>query len=183
MYARSDVNRGVHKAPANEPVNGVLDVSHRVTEGEHGILNENHVNAIRLYPNRAPMVFGARTRADEANNLAWRYVNVRRLLSYIEHSIVDGIQWAIFEPNNTGLWKSLDRTITEFLTRVWQSGALFGTTAPEAFYVKIDDELNPPSEMADGKLTIEIGVAPVKPAEFVIIRIGQWDGGSAVSEG
>lgn len=183
VYARSDVNRGVHKAPANEPVNGVLDVSHRVTEGEHGILNENHVNAIRLYPNRAPMVFGARTRADEANNLAWRYVNVRRLLSYIEHSIVDGIQWAIFEPNNTGLWKSLDRTITEFLTRVWQSGALFGTTAPEAFYVKIDDELNPPSEMANGKLTIEIGVAPVKPAEYVIIRIGQWDGGSAVSEG
>jgi len=110
-------------------------------------------------------------------------VNVRRLFSYVEDSILAGVRWAVFEPNSTGLWKGLDRSITEFLTRVWQSGALFGRTAAEAFYVKIDDELNPDSTRALGEVHIEIGMAPVRPAEYVVVRIGIWDGGAQVNEG
>jgi phage tail sheath protein FI len=126
------------------------------------------------------LVWGARTLTDQT---PWRYVNVRRLFSYVEDSVLAGVRWAVFEPNNTALWKGLERSVTEFLTRVWQSGALFGRTAKEAFYVKIDEELNPPAVRALGQVVIEIGMAPVRPAEFVVVRIGIWDGGARVSEG
>jgi phage tail sheath protein FI len=180
IMARSDGQYGVHKAPANEPVNGARDLGYPLNDTEHGQLNKANVNAIRRFPGRPPLVWGARTLAE---NTAWRYVNVRRLVSYIEESIVAGLRWAVFAPNNIALWKGLERTITEFLTRVWLSGALFGRTAAEAFYVKIDQELNPPDVRALGQVVVEVGLAPVQPAEFVIVRLGLWDGGSQVSEG
>ncbi len=182
IYARSDAQRGVHKAPANELISGALRLERQLTEGELGELNSAGINVIRSFPNSArPNVWGARTTAP-TDNVAWRYVNVRRLLLYIEESIQEGVRWAVFEPNDLALWQKIKRTINEFLTRVWQAGALFGATPQEAFYVKCDEELNPPAVRALGQVIIEIGVAPVRPAEFVIIRIGQWDGGSEVSE-
>jgi phage tail sheath protein FI len=180
IFARSDGQRGVHKAPANEPIRGALDLDYHLNATEQGMLNHGNINALRLFPGQPALVWGARTLTDST---PWRYVNVRRLFSYVEDSILQGIRWAVFEPNNTALWKGLERSITEFLTRVWQSGALFGRTAKEAFYVKIDDELNPPAVRALGQVIIEIGMAPVRPAEYVIVRIGMWDGGSQVSEG
>ena len=109
-------------------------------------------------------------------------VNIRRLFLYLEESIQEGIRWGLFEPNNLQLWQKLNRSITEFLLRVWRDGALFGATPKEAFYVRIDEALNPPSERALGRLTIEIGLKPSYPAEFIIVRIGIWQGGTAVSE-
>jgi hypothetical protein len=179
VFARTDADRGVHKAPANEVVNGVSDVSVMLDDQNHMRLNNANINAIRIYPGRAPAVWGARTLSDETT---WRFVNVRRLMNYIEKSIVEGTRWAVFEPNNLTLWKGLDRTITEFLSRVWRSGALFGSTADQAFYVKIDESINPSDLVNEGILTIEIGVAPVTPAEYIIIQIGQWDGGARISE-
>lgn len=183
IYARSDEQFGVHKAPANELITGALRLERKVTEGELGELNIAGINLLRTFPNRArPIVWGARTTVPPAET-AWRYVNVRRLLLYIEESIEEGIQWSVFQPNNLALWQKLIRTISEFLNRVWQSGALFGATADQAYYVKCDEELNPASVRALGQVYVEIGVAPVRPAEFVIVRIGQWEGGSEVSEG
>ena len=125
------------------------------------------------------MVWGARTTATDRN---FKDINKRRLLIFIEESIEEGIRWAVFEPNNLELWQKLKRSITEFLTRVWRDGALFGATAKEAFYVRIDEALNPPSTRALGRLYIEIGVQPTYPAEFIILRIGIWRGGSEVVE-
>ena len=181
-YARSDAQRGVHKAPANEMIAGALKLERYLTDAELGELNIEGINIIRTFPNRArPTIWGARTTAPAAE-APWRYVNVRRLLLYIEESIQEGIRWAVFEPNDLALWEKLKRTISEFLTRVWRAGALFGATPEEAFYVKCDEELNPAAVRALGQVIVEIGVAPVRPAEFVIIRIGQWEGGSEVSE-
>jgi hypothetical protein len=178
--ARVDGTVGVHKAPANEVVRGARDVAYALNDTEQGALNHANINAIRVFPGRPPLLWGARTLTD---GTVWRYVNVRRLVAFLEASLLQGLRWAVFEPNTTGLWKSLDRTISEFLTRVWQSGALFGRTAKEAFYVRIDEELNPPAVRDAGQVIIEIGVAPVRPAEFVVIRIGLWDGGSQTDEG
>ena len=125
------------------------------------------------------MLWGARTTATDRN---WQYVNVRRLFLYLEESIQEGIRWAVFEPNNLQLWQKLKRTITEFLARVWRDGGLFGATQEEAFYVRIDETLNPFSEQALGRLNIEIGVRPAYPAEFIIVRIGIWPGGSEATE-
>lgn len=179
IMARSDNQRGVHKAPANEPVRGAVDLAYPLNNAEQDVLNTKNINALRAFPGQPPLVWGARTLTD---GTPWRYVNVRRLFSYVEDSVLAGVRWAVFEPNNTGLWKGLERSITEFLTRVWQSGALFGRTAAEAFYVKIDDELNPPATRALGQVVVEIGMAPVRPAEYVVVRIGIWDGGASVNE-
>ncbi len=182
IYARSDKQRGVHKAPANEIIKGALKLERKLTDTEQGELNIEGVNVLRVFPNRArPIVWGARTTTPAAE-APWRYINVRRLFLYIEESIQEGIQWAVFEPNDLGLWEKLKRTINEFLTRVWRSGALFGATPDEAFYVKCDEELNPSYVRALGQVFVEIGIAPVRPAEFIIIRIGMWEGGSEVSE-
>jgi phage tail sheath protein FI len=180
IFARSDNLRGVHKAPANEPILGALDLAYNLNDTEQGALNHGNINALRLFPGRPPMVWGARTLTDST---PWRNVNVRRLFSFVEDSILQGVRWAVFEPNNYALWKGLERSITEFLTRVWLSGALFGRTAKEAFYVKVDEELNPATVRALGQVIVEIGMAPVRPAEYVIVRIGLWDGGSQISEG
>lgn len=183
ICARTDADRGVHKAPANELIRGAVGLERVVDKATQGELNEEGINVIRIFPGGArPIVWGARTTAPK-DVTAWRYVNVRRLFLFIEESIQEGLRWSVFEPNDLSLWKKLDRTITEFLTRVWRSGALFGATASEAFYVKIDEELNPPSVRSLGQVIIEIGVAPVRPAEFVVVKIGMWDGGARVTEG
>jgi phage tail sheath protein FI len=183
IFSRVDAQRGVHKAPANELVTGVLGVADALDDAEHGELNEVGVNVLRVFPGRArPAVWGARTTAPP-ENAAWRYINVRRLFLFVEESIQEGIRWAVFEPNDLSLWKRLDRTITEFLTRVWSSGALFGATAAEAFYVKIDEENNPEDVRELGQVVVEVGVAPVRPAEFVVVRIGMWTGGAQAQEG
>jgi phage tail sheath protein FI len=181
IIARSDNTRGVHKAPANEIVNGAMGVERTMSDVEQGQLNIQGINVLRVFSNGGRVVlWGARTTATDRN---WQYVNVRRLFLYLEESISEGIRWAVFEPNNLGLWQKLRRSITEFLTRAWRDGALFGATADEAFYVRIDETLNPFAEQARGRLHIEIGVRPTYPAEFIIVRIGIWSGGKDVSEG
>jgi uncharacterized protein len=182
IYARSDSQRGVQKAPANELISGALKLEVVLNDADQGLLNAAGINVLRLFPGQPPVVWGARTTAPQ-DQTAWRYINVRRLFIFVEQSLLAGLRWAVFEPNDTGLWKKLERRISEFLTRVWESGALFGNTASRAFYVKIDAELNPPSVQALGQIVIEIGMAPVRPAEFVIVRLAMWDGGSQASEG
>ena len=182
IYARSDTQRGVHKAPANETMTGVVGLERVLNDADQGELNVEGINVLRVFQGKVrPIVWGARTTAPKANT-AWRYVNVRRLFIFAETSIKLGINWAVFEPNDLSLWKKLNRTITDFLTLLWRSGALFGDKASQAFYVKIDEELNPAATRALGEVFIEVGMAPVRPAEFVIVRIGIWDGGAQLSE-
>jgi phage tail sheath protein FI len=180
IYAKTDTTQGVHKAPANVGIAGAVSLERRLTDADQGFINLDGVNALRILPGRGiPVVWGARTTANDRN---WQYINIRRLFLYLEESIQEGIAGAVFQPNDRGLWQRLNRTITEFLTRTWRDGALFGATAKEAFFVRIDETLNPPSTRKLGRLTIEIGVQPVYPAEFIIVRIGIWDGGADVSE-
>jgi phage tail sheath protein FI len=180
IFARSDASRGVHKAPANEIVNGALATERRISLIEQGQLNLIGINIVQVFQDGGrPVLWGARTTATDTN---WQYVNIRRLFLYLEESIQEGIKWAVFEPNNLQLWQKLKRTLTDFLTRSWRDGALFGAKASEAFYVRIDEALNPFSEQQLGRLHIELGVRPSYPAEFIIVRIGIWDGGSEVSE-
>jgi hypothetical protein len=180
LYARTDAQRGVHKAPANQNIRGALGLERLVTDQEQGPLNDLGINVLRVFRGQGqPIVWGARTTAKDTN---WRYVNIRRLFLFLEESIQQGINWAVFEPNNLQLWQKLKRTITEFLTRAWRDGALFGATADKAFYVRIDEALNPPATRSLGRLYIEIGVQPTYPAEFIVVRIGIWDGGAAIDE-
>ncbi len=179
IWARNDNTRGVHKAPANEVVQGATGLAFNVTKGEQDILNPIAVNCIRAFPGMGIRVWGARTLA---SNASWRYINVRRLFNYVEKSIERGTMWVVFEPNTPFLWARVRRDVNAFLTGLWGTGALFGASAAEAFFVKCDEELNPPASRDEGKLIIEIGLAPVKPAEFVIFRISQWAGGAAGGE-
>jgi phage tail sheath protein FI len=171
-YAYTDSTRGVHKAPAgiNEGyLDTIIDIERTVTKGEQETLNPIGVNVIRKLP-AGMCIWGARTLSADPE---WLYVNVRRLFLFLEKSIDMGSQWVVFEPNTPTLWGSVKRNLTAFLTRVWRDGALFGNTPEEAFFVKVDEENNP-SEVRDaGQLIIEVGVAPAKPAEFVVIRISQ----------
>lgn len=176
VWARSDSERGVHKAPANEVVRGALDPVTQITKGEQDTLNPIGVNCIRTFTGRGIRVWGARTVSSDP---AWRYLNVRRLFNYVEKSIENGTQWIVFEPNDMDLWARVKRDISAFLTNVWRDGMLFGRSPDESFYVKCDEELNPVEVRDQGKLIIEIGLAPVKPAEFVIFRMSQWAGGGA----
>ncbi|MFK0202749.1 phage tail sheath family protein [Streptomyces lavendulae] len=170
LWARNDEARGVHKAPANEVLRGALDLGIQVTKSEQERLNPAGVNCIRSFPGRGIRVWGARTLSSDP---AWRYLNVRRLFNYLEESVYLGSQWVVFEPNDERLWSTIRRNISAFLTNEWRNGALFGTTPEEAFYVKCDAETNPPEVIESGQVICEIGVAPVKPAEFVIFRIAQ----------
>lgn len=176
IYARTDETRGVHKAPANEVVRGTLGLEVMVTKGEHDLLNPIGVNVIRSFPGRGIRVWGARTLSSDPS---WRYINVRRLFNFIEESIERGTQWVVFEPNDQDLWARVTRDVSSFLKLVWRSGALFGTSPDQAFYVKCDAETNPPEVRDVGQLIVEIGLAPVKPAEFVIFRVSQWAGPDA----
>jgi hypothetical protein len=175
IWARSDNTRGVHKAPANEVVRGATGLGYAVTKGEQDVLNPVGVNCIRAFPGMGVRVWGARTLS---SNPSWRYINVRRLFNYVEKSIERGTQWVVFEPNEPRLWGRVRRDVTAFLRTVWRDGALFGAAPGEAFYVKCDGETNTTESRDLGRLVVEIGMAPVKPAEFVIFRISQWQPGA-----
>lgn len=179
LFARTDNDRGVFKAPANDTLRGVVDLESTLTDGEQGPLNENGVNVIRFFTGRGIRVWGART---ISTSTQWRYVNVRRLLLFIEESIQEGTQFAVFEPNNLELWGKVKRQTSDFLTRLWSEGALFGATAEDAFNVRIDEDLNPPSVRQLGQLIIEIKLFPTTPAEFIVFRIIQQPGGPVVQE-
>ena len=174
IYARIDTERGVHKAPANAVVRGALGLEHRLSRADQVGLNPDGINVIREL-NGNIVVWGARTLGGDANG-EWKYINVRRLFLFLRESIDEGTQWVVFEPNDTALWAKISRNVTAFLTNVWRSGALFGNTPAEAFYVRCDASTNPPELRDLGQVVCEIGVAVVRPAEFVIFRISQWAG-------
>ena len=171
IYARTDEERGVHKAPANASVLGALNVKYYIGRPKHELLNPQGVNVIRNI-NGNITVWGARTIGGDKNT-EWKYVSVRRLFLYLRESIDEGTQWVVFEPNDRALWGKIRRNVSAFLTNVWRAGALFGSTPAEAFYVKCDDETNPPEVREVGQVVTEIGVAIVRPAEFVIFRVTQ----------
>jgi len=179
IYARSDIERGVHKAPANETVRGMTSLQVQINKGQQDILNPKGINVIRSFPGRGSILWGARTVSTDPN---WKYVNVRRLFIFLEKSIERSTQWVVFEPNNERLWSRVKATLVGFLTDVWRSGALMGTTAEEAFFVKCDRTTMTQNDIDNGRLIVVIGVAPTKPAEFVIFRIAQTKSGSAVEE-
>jgi phage tail sheath protein FI len=170
VWARTDETRGVWKAPANDTIRGCLDVERAITQNEQGLLNPIGINCIRPFGTRGIRIWGARTLASDSD---WRYINVRRLFNMVETTIMQGTQFAVFEPNDITLWEGINRTLTGFLRGLWSAGALFGTSADQAFFVKCDGETNPPESIDEGKLIVEVGIAPVKPAEFVIFRISQ----------
>ncbi|SEL11789.1 phage tail sheath family protein [Nitrosovibrio tenuis] len=174
IYARTDEERGVHKAPANCVVRGAMNVKYYVSKPNQEVLNPQGVNVIRMI-NGAVTVWGARTIGGDRNG-EWKYINVRRFFLFLQESIDEGTQWVVFEPNDYALWGKIRLNVTAFLTNVWRSGALFGLTPEEAFYVKCDAELNPPEVRDLGQVITEIGVAIVRPAEFVIFRISQSTG-------
>ncbi|MFI5684858.1 phage tail sheath subtilisin-like domain-containing protein [Streptomyces sp. NPDC051636] len=179
VWARNDSERGVHKAPANEVVRGAVDLELQITRGEQDLLNPIGVNCIRAFPGRGIRVWGARTLSSDP---AWRYLNIRRYFNYLEESILIGTQWVVFEPNDHALWARIRRNISAFLVNEWRSGALFGQRPEEAYYVKCDEETNPPESVDVGRVVCEIGIAPVKPAEFVIFRLAQFSSGSGELE-
>lgn len=179
IWARTDTTRGVWKAPANEVVRGALDVEMQVTSQEQELLNPIGVNVTRSFGTRGIRVWGARTLGSDPS---WRYINVRRLFNFLETSIKGGTNWVVFEPNDAALWARVRRTVNAFLLGMWRSGALFGATAGEAFFVKCDAENNPPESIDEGRLIIDVGVAPVKPAEFVVFRISQLAAGGEGGE-
>ncbi len=170
IYARSDNTRGVHKAPANETVRACVGLDCQFNKGEQDILNPKGVNLIRSFPGMGIRVWGART---ATSNPSWKYVNVRRLFIYIEESIKANTNWAVFEPNDEVLWVRVKRTIEVFLTGMWRDGSLAGSTPEEAFFVNIGHDTMSQDDIDNGRLICVIGVAPVKPAEFVIFRISQ----------
>jgi len=170
IYARTDVERGVHKAPANEVVRGISSFEIDITKREQDILNPKGVNALRYFPGRGLRVWGARTMSSDGS---WKYINVRRLFIFVEESIDEGTQWVVFEPNDERLWARVRATINQFLDRLWREGSLQGETRNEAYFVKCDRTTMSQDDIDNGKLICLIGIAPVKPAEFVIFRIQQ----------
>jgi hypothetical protein len=175
VWSRIDETRGVYKAPANEVPRGVIGLSYDCNFREQELLNPIGINCIRTFPNRGIRIWGARTLV-EPENTEWRYISVRRLISYIEKSLELGTQWVVFEPNDEDLWARVRRNVSNFLERLWREGALFGASPEQAFYVKCDGELNTSDTMILGRLYIEVGICPVRPAEFVVFRISQWNG-------
>jgi phage tail sheath protein FI len=188
IFARSDIERGVHKAPANEVIRGLyLDPADpaaglvaQINKGQQDLLNPRGVNVLRNFPGRGNLVWGARTTTLDPD---WKYVNVRRLFIFVEESIEEATQWVVFEPNDEPLWARVRRSVGDFLTRLWMDGMLQGRTKEEAYFVRCDRTTMTQADIDNGKLIMLIGIAPVKPAEFVIFRIGQWTGGSDIAEG
>ena len=178
MFARVDAERGVHKAPANEALRGAYGVRYRIGKAVHDELNPAGVNVLRPFGNTVK-VWGARTLADpqSAQQKEFTYINVRRLFCFLRESIEEGTGWVVFEPNTPELWARITRNVRAFLTRAWESGALFGKTPEEAFTVKCDADNNPPEVRALGQVVTEIGVAVTRPAEFVVFRLSQRIGG------
>jgi phage tail sheath protein FI len=170
IYARNDVQRGVWKAPANETVTGALDLQRDVRFGEQEGLNPLGINCIRKLPNRGIRVWGARTLSSDPE---WKYVNIRRYFIYLEASIDRGTQWAVFEPNGESLWGNVRTTVSDFLYNEWMNGALLGATPKEAYFVRCDRSTMTQNDLDNGRLVCQVGVAAIKPAEFVIFKIGQ----------
>jgi phage tail sheath protein FI len=179
VYARVDAERGVQKAPANEPIRGAIGLTYQVTQAEQGDLNSAGVNCIRFFSSSGIRIWGARTLDDAASE--YRYIPVRRLMLALRESIQDGTRWVVFEPNDEGTWNTVAGDVRAFLMRQWRAGALMGATPEQAFFVKCDAETNPQDVIDAGQLVTVIGVAPVKPAEFVIFRISQWSGEAAAT--
>ena len=177
IWARNDETRGVHKAPANEVIRGAIGLQTPITKAEQDLLNPKNINCLRAFPGRGIRVWGARTLSSDP---AWRYLNVRRLFNYLEESILAGTQWVVFEPNDPALWSRIRRTLGAFLVNEWRKGALFGLTPDEAFYVRCDADTNPAEGIDAGEVVCEVGVAPVKPAEFVVFRLSQFSGGTSI---
>ena len=171
IWARSDATRGVHKAPANEVVRGAIDLTYQLTPAEQGGLNDSGVNCIRFFEREGIRVWGARTVAEIGNE--FRYLNVRRLFNFIEQSIAQSTKWVVFEDNDLPLWRNLTRDVTAFLINVWRDNALVGTTPQQAFFVACNAATNPPESVDLGQVIVLIGLAPVKPAEFVVFRLSQ----------
>lgn len=172
IYARVDTERGVHKAPANEVVRGITGLEVKLSDGDQDRLNPLNINAIRDFTGngRGYRVWG--TRVITSDN-AWKYIPVRRLFIFLEESMDEGLQWAVFEPNGEDLWARVRQTLSGFLRTIWLSGALAGVTETEAFFVRCDRTTMTEDDIANGRLIVLVGVAPLRPAEFVIIRIGQ----------
>jgi Bacteriophage tail sheath protein len=171
IYARTDKERGVFKAPANEVVSGALDLEVRLNKAQQDVLNPEGINCFRFFEGRGFRLWGARTISSDPE---WKYISVRRYFAYLEHSIDKGTQWAVFENNGDPLWANIRRTIEDFLFNEWKSGALLGLKPEEAFFVRCDRTTMTQNDLDNGRLICLIGVAVVKPAEFVIFRIGQW---------
>lgn len=180
IWARTDSTRGVHKAPANEPIRGAVDLTYRLTTAEQGELNTAGVNGLRFFSREGIKVWGARTLAGSSSE--WRYLNVRRLFAMVEESIVRSTSWIVFEPNDPTLWNKIRRDIGAFLGRLYSQGALMGRTPGQAFFVKCDEETNPQSEIDAGVVTTYVGLAPVKPAEFIVFKVSQYEGGASVEQ-
>jgi phage tail sheath protein FI len=170
IYARNDIERGVHKAPANEVVRGALRFEREISFGEQEMLNPLGVNCLRFFPGRGYRVWGARTASSDPE---WKYVNIRRYFNYLEASIDRSTQWAVFEPNGERLWANIRETIASFLYNEWRNGALLGSKAEDAYFVRCDRSTMTQNDLDNGRLVCLIGVAALKPAEFVIFRIGQ----------
>ena len=180
VWGRNDDTRGVHKAPANEVVRGALSLELNITSREQELLNPERDQLPPGLPRAAASGCGAP--GPSRRDPAWRYLNVRRYFNYLEESILLGTQWVVFEPNDDALWAKIRRTIAAFLVMEWRKGALFGLTPDDAFYVKCDAETNPAEAIDAGQVLCEIGIAPVKPAEFVIFRLSQFSGGASLVE-
>jgi uncharacterized protein len=179
IYAKTDVERGVYKAPANEIVAGATSLQFQITKAEQDLLNPKGVNCIRVFPSRGIRVWGART---GSTNSLWKYINVRRFFLFLAESIDEGTQWVVFEGNSERLWARVRQTIVQFLMTQFREGALMGTRPEEAFFVKVDRTTMTQGDIDNGRLICIIGVAPVKPAEFVIFRLAQFQGGSEITE-
>jgi phage tail sheath protein FI len=171
IYARSDIERGVHKAPANEVVRGLTKFEVNINKGRNDVLNPEGINALRFFEGRGNRVWGARTMSSDPE---WKYVNVRRLFIFLEHSVDKSTQWAVFEPNNERLWANVRREVEDFLLVLWKDGALMGDKPEKAYFVRADRTTMTQNDLDNGRLIVLVGVAPTYPAEFVIFRIGQW---------
>ncbi len=175
VIANNDVQRGVSKAPANLAIEGIIGLEHQITEQQQTVLNPRGVNVLRSFPGRGNVIWGARTTSTDPE---WKYVNIRRYLAYLEKSIEQGTQWVVFEPNGEQLWANVKQSIENFLLNEWESGALQGSKADQAYFVRCDQTTMTQDDIYNGRLICLVGVAVVKPAEFVIFRIGQWTAGA-----
>ena len=171
IYARNDIERGVHKAPANEVVRGAIGLEIMLNQAQQDVLNPEGINVLRWFEGRGYRVWGARTVSSDPE---WKYVNVRRYFAYLERSVERGTEWAVFEPNGSALWANIRRLVEDFLLNEWKSGGLLGEKPEQAFFVRCDRSTMTQNDLDNGRLICLVGVAPLRPAEFVIFRIGQW---------
>jgi phage tail sheath protein FI len=179
IYARSDTNENVAKDPANEPIRGIDSLQLPINNQLQAQLNPIGVNCLRYFKGKGNLVWGGRTTSSDPD---WKYISVRRLFIYIEKSIQQGTQWVVFEPNDATTWARVRRSVSDFLTGLWMQDMLMSAKKEQAFFVRCDKTTMTQADIENGRLIVLVGVAPVYPAEFVIFRIGQWSGGSSVTE-